>query len=66
MVKTDQHIGYGGPGVDISHDTQRDAISDAWGQAEGVLEAGARAPSGATLQCPLGSAGADAWGSQDS
>jgi hypothetical protein len=64
MVVTDRHIGYGGPGDDISHDAQLDGISDALGQAEGVLEADARVPSGATLQCVFGSGSASARGAR--
>jgi hypothetical protein len=64
MVMTDRHIGYGGPGDDISHDTQLDGISDALGQAEGVLEADARVASGATLQCVFGSGVASARGAR--
>ncbi|MEV0982679.1 hypothetical protein, partial [Streptomyces sp. NPDC049915] len=53
MVVTDRHIGYGGPGDDISHDARLDGISDALGQAEGVIEADARIASGASLQLVL-------------
>ncbi|MFB7186422.1 hypothetical protein ACFCZT_14155 [Streptomyces sp. NPDC056230] len=64
MVVTDRHVGYGGPGDDISHDTRLDGISDALGQAEGVIEAEARIPSGETLQCMFGSGIASARGAR--
>jgi hypothetical protein len=64
MVVTDRHVGYGGPGDDISHDTQLDGISDALGQAEGVSEADARISSGVTLQCLFGSGTASARGAR--
>jgi hypothetical protein len=64
MVVTDRHVGYGGPGDDISHDTQLDGISDALGRAEGVIEAEARIPSGETLQCMFGSGIASARGAR--
>jgi hypothetical protein len=64
MVVTDRHIGYGGPGDDISHDTQLDGISDALGRAEGVIEADARVPAGAALQCSFGSRVASARGAR--
>lgn len=54
MVVTNRHVGYGGPGDDIAHDIQLDGISDALGQAEGVIEADAKVTSGATLQCLFG------------
>ncbi|MFE9099050.1 hypothetical protein [Streptomyces sp. NPDC007264] len=64
MVVTDRHVGYGGPGDDISHDAQLDGISDALGQAEGVIEAEARIPSGGTLQCLFGTGIASARGAR--
>jgi hypothetical protein len=64
MVVTDRHIGYGGPGDDISHDVQLDGISDALGQTEGVIEADARVTSSATLQCMFGYGVASARGAR--
>lgn len=64
MVVTDRHIGYGGPGDDISHDTQLDGISDALGSDEGVIEADTRVPAGAVLQCFFGSRVASARGAR--
>ncbi|ARI50710.1 hypothetical protein A6E92_00080 [Streptomyces sp. S8] len=64
MVVTDRHVGYGGPGDDISHDTRLDGISDALGQAEGVIEAEARIPSGETLQCMFATGIASARGAR--
>jgi len=64
MVVTDRHVGYGGPGDDISHDTRLDGISDALGQAEGLIEAEARIPSGEILQCMFATGIADARGAR--
>ncbi|MGW0468482.1 hypothetical protein ACWDX6_24995 [Streptomyces sp. NPDC003027] len=64
MVVTDRHIGYGGPGDDISHDTRLDSISNALEQTEGVIEADARIASGAILQCMFGHRVASARGAR--
>ncbi|MFF0752031.1 hypothetical protein [Streptomyces sp. NPDC004267] len=64
MVVTDRHIGYGGPGDDISHDARLDNISNALEQTEGVIEADARIASGAILQCLFGPTVASARGAR--
>lgn len=64
MVVTNRHVGYGGPGDDISRDVQLDGISDALGQAEGVIEADAKVASGVTLQCAFGARTASARGAR--
>lgn len=64
MVVTNRHVGYGGPGDDISHDVQLDGISNALGEAEGVIEADVKVPSGATLQCVYGTRIASARGAR--
>lgn len=64
MVLTNRHVGYGSPGDDIAHDIQLDGISDALGQAEGVIEADAKTPSGTTLQCVFGTRTASARGAR--
>ncbi|MFF6835922.1 hypothetical protein ACFY84_29420 [Streptomyces sp. NPDC012438] len=64
MVVTDRHIGYGGPGDDISHDARLDNISNALEQTEGVIEADARIASGAILQCLFGPRVASARGAR--
>ncbi|MFJ5088704.1 MULTISPECIES: hypothetical protein [unclassified Streptomyces] len=64
MVVTDRHVGYGGPGDDISRDVQLDGISSALGQAEGVIEADAKVASGVTLQCAFGTRTASARGAR--
>ncbi|WP_394436109.1 hypothetical protein [Streptomyces sp. SGAir0957] len=64
MIVTNRHVGYGGPGDDIAHDAQLDGISDALGQAEGVIAADAKVTTGATLHCLFGARTASARGTR--
>lgn len=64
MVVTDRHIGYAGSGDDISHDARLDGISEALGQAEGVIEADARITASTILHCRLGAGIASARGAR--
>ncbi|MEU6934988.1 hypothetical protein AB0A05_38600 [Streptomyces sp. NPDC046374] len=64
MVVTDRHIGYAGSGDDISHDARLDGISEALGQAEGVIEADARITASTILHCRFGAGIASARGAR--
>ncbi|MFF4950265.1 hypothetical protein [Streptomyces chattanoogensis] len=64
MLVTDRTIGYDGPGDDVAHDPRLDGISQALGQAEEVIEADAKTPSGTILRCIFSSQVATARGAR--